>query len=222
MVKMGLAVAADLFQRVVTFGKAEQLQMLDKYVSKFKLSPSKKVLDFGCSSGFFAKYFTDRGLNYFGYDIDEEALKVAKFYHPQAYFSADLDGIEKKGPFDLIIISCCMHHIDDATLKPILKRLAGFLTSDGKLLVIDIIAQPEEKSLPLRLFRKMERGQHLRLLEDYTSIIKSTFTIDELYFETSHFMSLKKLPLYNKLMVAQCTPRSINPKILDTPETELH
>ena len=57
----------------VSWSKKRIIKILEKYVAT-----EMKVLDAGCGSGFFSKYFIDRGCETYSLDFSEQALELAR------------------------------------------------------------------------------------------------------------------------------------------------
>jgi len=57
----------------LSWSKKRIIKILDKYIKKDMV-----VLDAGCGSGFFSKYFLDRGCEVFALDYSQKALDVAR------------------------------------------------------------------------------------------------------------------------------------------------
>ena len=57
----------------VSWSKKRIIKILSPYINK-----GKSVLDAGCGSGFFSKFFCDQGLNTVSLDYSEQALEMAK------------------------------------------------------------------------------------------------------------------------------------------------
>lgn len=57
----------------ISWSKKRICRILDLFIGK-----DKKVLDAGCGSGFFSKYFCDNGTKVFSLDYSDAALQIAK------------------------------------------------------------------------------------------------------------------------------------------------
>lgn len=83
-----------------------------------------RVLDFGCGSGQFAAYVEAE--NYYGVDIDEQSLIIAKKDFPHHVFSHELPPQQEK--FDSIISMAVVEHV--AQPEEFLQMLAGYLIEE--------------------------------------------------------------------------------------------
>jgi SAM-dependent methyltransferase len=198
----------DLFQRILTWNKDEQRAHLRRRIGALQLPKGGKVLDFGCGTALFATVFRDANLDYCGYDIDAGLIAYASYLYAHGRFMDSRNELKKESPFDLILANCCFHHIDDTTLAEELGQMKTLMKSKGILIMIDILLPRDDTFLPRRLFRKLERGAHVRSLEDYRSIIERQFRIRKSDIERSHLFSIRKFPIYNDLAVFECEARA--------------
>ncbi len=78
---------------------------------------NKKVLEIGCSSGYYSEVFKKAGFNftYEGCDYSEEFIKMAKQRYPEKEFkindATDLNYTNNQ--FNIVISGCCILHIID-------------------------------------------------------------------------------------------------------------
>ena len=89
----------------------------------------KKVLDFGCGKGDFYGFLKDHGVktDYFGLDINENLISLAKSKYPEAKFTAiDMDESAFNMEFDVVFI-CGVFNLRVAgieeSMKAALKKL---------------------------------------------------------------------------------------------------
>ncbi|HBG62551.1 MAG: hypothetical protein A2Y03_08125 [Omnitrophica WOR_2 bacterium GWF2_38_59] len=123
--------SAKRFTRT-SWSKKRICRILDLFVGK-----DKKVLDAGCGSGFFSKYFCDKGAKVFSLDYSDEALQIAKritngktevlkkdLLSPN--ISADIH--EK---FDLIFTDGLFEHFSSGEQDIIFNNLFSMISSEG-------------------------------------------------------------------------------------------
>lgn len=199
----------DIIQRVLTFNKWEQREQLSKYLKSLNLPFGSKALDFGCGTGLFAMTFRKENLNYYGYDIDEQFVSYASFLYSKCKFTTSINNLEKEIPFDLIVTNCCFHHIDDQTLSIELSNIKRWLDNKGAFLMIDLLKPQNDSSILRRMFRKLEKGEYLRTLEDYKKILEQYFNIKKIDIEKSHLFSLKNNPIFNYLVIFKCKNKNL-------------
>lgn len=97
----------------------------------------KKILDWGCGSGIYAKLLTKKGAKVKGFDISKEMIDIAKDANPKLDLKV---GSGNKIPFnetfDIVYASLAIHYLDDwnKSLKEInrvLKKGGEFIFSIG-------------------------------------------------------------------------------------------
>ncbi|HUO64164.1 MAG TPA: class I SAM-dependent methyltransferase [Terriglobales bacterium] len=198
------ALINDLGQRAVTLNKWEQRRRLRGRLKALALPPGSKVLDFGCGTGLFANTFSESGLTYRGYDIDDRLVSFARRTHSGHVFASTRDEVARHGPFDLIVANCCFHHIPDDALAEELGWVKAILADRGTFLLIDIVARPEDRSILRRAFRAMERGAFLRREEEYVAIVGGHLAVRRVSAEQSNVLSIPNNPVHNNLVVIEC------------------
>ncbi len=110
--------------------------------NKLKLSAPIKVIDLGCGDGisaiYFNKYFKD--IDYQGFDISDESLKIAKARNIERCKFEYYNGITipvQNNLFDIVYISCVLHHIDFSQHLSLLKECLRVLKPEGKLIIFE-------------------------------------------------------------------------------------
>jgi cyclopropane fatty-acyl-phospholipid synthase-like methyltransferase len=197
------ALINDLGQRVVSLNKWEQRRSLHRRLKALALPPGSKALDFGCGTGLFAGTFAQSGLTYHGYDIDGRMVSYARRTHSGQVFVSTRDEIVRHGPFDLVVANCCFHHIPDDVLAEELEWVKSILADGGTFLLIDLVADPQDRSVLRRAFRRLERGLFLRRVEEYVAIVARHLVVRRVGADRTHMFSLPG-PVYNDLIVVEC------------------
>ncbi len=203
---MASAFLNDLAQRLITGNKWEQRRNLERKLQDLCAAPGEKVLDFGCGTGLFFPPIHAMGLQYFGYDIDENAIRYAsRLYSAGRFFSA-FDSRRAFAPYDIILANCCFHHLEDATLSRELQNLRDSLAPGGRFLLIDLLLEDEDNHFLRRQFRKLERGAFVRSETEYDRLVEPYFVIRKKEEIRSHVFSLKGNPIYGRLAIFECAP----------------
>ena len=94
----------------------------------------EKLLDFGCGTGLVSYNLTHLASTIVGYDPAPKMVEVfkQKSPSPSIYATTSLP----KGPFDLIVSSMAMHHIED--IGSAIATLAKLLAKEGTLCIADL------------------------------------------------------------------------------------
>lgn len=110
-------------------------------VSKLLDKKPSKILDFGCGTGrdteYIKKYFPKAEI--FGCDISQESLKLAEKYLPANHLfqNETVEQITEKGTFDLVILSCVLHHIEPKERCYWINGLKAVLNDGGHIAVFE-------------------------------------------------------------------------------------
>lgn len=115
-----------------SWSKRRILSVLEPYAAV-----GKNALDAGCGSGFFSKYFCDRGMSTVAADYSESALEMAKTVTQgkSRLLKADFlnEPLEKKlnERFDLIFSDGLLEHFSSSQQDAIIRNWASVLSKEG-------------------------------------------------------------------------------------------
>jgi 2-polyprenyl-3-methyl-5-hydroxy-6-metoxy-1,4-benzoquinol methylase len=109
-----------------------------------------RILDFGCGYGMLSNFLAlkspDRQV--LGTDLNKARIEVAKRSskgHPEVCFQLgdvrDFQGI----PFDAVVMTDVLHHIDDDNVRVLLQIIRSCLSDQGTLVVLDVDRSPIRK-----------------------------------------------------------------------------
>lgn len=121
----------------ISWSKRRILQVLER-----RVEPGKFVLDAGCGSGFFSKYFCDRGMRTTALDFSENALdRAAKVTKGAAKLvRADMvsDPLAEKlfGKVDLIFSDGLLEHFSPEEQDAIMQNFRSVLTDGGLVVTV--------------------------------------------------------------------------------------
>jgi SAM-dependent methyltransferase len=134
---------------------------------------SRRVLDVGCGTGTNAARFD--GVDYVGVDINDRYLQVARRRFRGRFITADLTtyDVSMLGTFDTILVNSFLHHLPDADVARILARLAGMLTADGRVHILELVL-PDQKS-PAWFMARLDRGRFARPLPEWCALFSAAF-----------------------------------------------
>jgi ubiquinone/menaquinone biosynthesis C-methylase UbiE len=111
----------------------ETKSLFDRY-----LFSGEKILDLGCGNGRYFEYLKDKNINYFGVDISENLIRIAKNKYPEANFQV-ADALNLPFPdnfFDKAIGVAVFHHIPSKELRfQFLKEVKRVLKPGGILIL---------------------------------------------------------------------------------------
>ena len=133
----------------------------------------RRVLDVGCGPGTSTRHFAHA--DYLGLDFNPRYVEYARRRYGRPFAVADVltyHAPEKPG-FDFILANSLFHHIDLGGVHRVLSQLAGSLTEDGHIHILDLV-MPEETSLA-RLLARWDRGDYPRPLAVWEGIFAEHF-----------------------------------------------
>jgi SAM-dependent methyltransferase len=120
-------------------------ELVESYVPR-----KGRILDFGCGYGMLSNYLAlkSAGRQILGIDLNRARIEVAKRSskgHPEISFQLgdvrDFQGI----PFDAVVMTDVLHHIDDGNVRVLLRIIRSCLSDHGTLVVLDVDRSPLRK-----------------------------------------------------------------------------
>jgi len=101
---------------------------------KARLQPGTKVLEIGCGTGVFTRLFAETQANIKAVDISPDLLSIASRkdyrYKNVTFINKNFTDCELDGPFDAVIGSSILHHLD---LDSALTKIFNLLRPGGML-----------------------------------------------------------------------------------------
>ena len=132
------------------------------------IDANSRVLEIGCGTGLFTEKFAATGARIFAVDISPELLAKARLRNlPPAevtFCERRFEDCDAEGPFDAVIGSSILHHLD---LDPSIGRMKELLKKGGR------ISFAEPNMLNPQVF--LERRFHLLPMFSYTSPDETAF-----------------------------------------------
>jgi SAM-dependent methyltransferase len=109
-------------------GQIRARRRADWITQKALLGPGKSIFEIGCGTGFFTEKFALTGAKIMAIDISDDLLAMAKLKKISEdrvrFIAGRFEDCQIEGPFDAIIGSSVLHHLDvKATLIKIRKLL---------------------------------------------------------------------------------------------------
>ena len=117
-------------------------------INFFKLKKNDKVLDVGCAKGFLVKDLLDQGIDAYGIDVSNYAIKNC---HPQvlgriAYGNAK-NLLFKNNSFDAVISINCIHNLKAKDCEAAIKEIERVSKSNKSFIQVDSYQNIREKKL---------------------------------------------------------------------------
>lgn len=105
------------------------------------IPPGTSILEIGCGAGGIIKYFSERGFNVEGLDLDQQYLEFGRS-NGLRLFASDLNSFSPSRPYRLIILSHVLEHLTQP--HKALETIRS-LMGDGSLLYVEV---PSLHSVP--------------------------------------------------------------------------
>jgi 2-polyprenyl-3-methyl-5-hydroxy-6-metoxy-1,4-benzoquinol methylase len=109
---------------------------------------AKRILEIGCSAGYYLFAFKKLGYQVYGTEFSSDAISLAKEWFDVNIFLSEFPPNELKGYFDVIII----HHVIEHVIEPrkFLNSAVEFLNNGG----IGIVQTPNYNSIGMKMFKE--------------------------------------------------------------------
>ena len=191
----GLRRAAERLLELPSVYRTWQAPFVSAKVKPFRayvdLPQVRRVVDVGCGPGTNARLFAN--CDYVGIDINPEYIRTAASNFPGRWLVGDVTD-ETTLPderFDCVFANSLMHHLDDQSVRKLLRRMAQLTTDEGRVHVLDLV-RPAHLS-PGRLLARLDRGRFARPIAQWRALF--TEHLHEEHFEPYSF-GLPLLPLW--------------------------
>lgn len=140
--------------------------------------PWSRLLDVGCGTAQILEYLPE-GIDYWGYDINPEyiAAAQAKFGGKGQFACRLLEECELDGilPFDIVIASGLLHHLDDDNARKVLRLARLALKPGGRFVSKDPVFAADQNHIA-RFLISQDRGQNVRDAEGYLALARYEFS----------------------------------------------
>jgi SAM-dependent methyltransferase len=146
-------------------------RILDRAFHEAGFDPrGRRVLDVGCGTGFFTRYYLERGANVTGLDIAPTSIERLSKQHPEAQFVlGDVSEVAIDGRFDVVNAFDVLYHItDDARWETAVRHLARAVEVGGLMLLTDTFAEralaaAHNRMRPLSRYRGLLQPEGLEI-----------------------------------------------------------
>ncbi len=124
-------------------GNEERRKMRFNILSDIGIFNGASVLDVGCGFADFYQYLNDNGVdvNYTGYDINPDFIKLCKEKYPEADFAVrDIQVDKIEGEFDFIIVSQVYNNKlsfdnNELVIRDVIEKLYNLLSDRGGIAI---------------------------------------------------------------------------------------
>jgi 2-polyprenyl-3-methyl-5-hydroxy-6-metoxy-1,4-benzoquinol methylase len=185
---------------------------------------NKRVLDFGCATGYFAQLLTTKGCRVTGIELNQDAAKVAEQYCEQVII-ADLDLVSlpeilPEQAFDVAIFGDVLEHLRDPWR--ILKETQKLLSQEGY--IVASIPNIAHGSIRLALLQGKFEYTELGILDNTHLRFFTRKTVEELLEHSGYFIETidrTKLPIFsNAPLIPQINKDDFNSEIIQQVEQD--
>ena len=161
--------------------------------SDYKIEDGGRILDLGCGFGDYARFFAGRCV-YLGIDHNASYVATARrLNHGLAvrFLVADVTDpvVVEHGPYDLVMLSGVLHHLDDELVKELAGQIAPLLNPGGRFVALEPVFDPDQ-GLLARLIIAADRGRHVRNAPGYIACLKDGFV----HISTRRVTGLLRIP----------------------------
>ncbi len=137
-----------------------------------------RVLEVGCGPGTNIEYIHE-GMEYVGCDLSERYVRYAqtKYAGRGRFIHAAVGELHHLNlpPFDFVLASALLHHLDDAQVNTLCREVNQLMTSEGSFIAIESCFSPEQTALE-RWIITSDRGHYIRYTEDFEKLLRHEFS----------------------------------------------
>jgi ubiquinone/menaquinone biosynthesis C-methylase UbiE len=173
--------------------------VLERMLFKIKDVYGKKVVDFGCGTGWLSELLLSQGAEVWAFDISEEAVKksreagirmnMAERIHAQAMAAEDL--VYEDNFFDIVVGAAILHHLD---LRLAAKQIHRVLKRGGKAVFIEPLGHNPIINIYRKMTPKLRSPDEKPLCKEDLLYLQRLFNSVEI--ETHYFLSIFALFWY--------------------------
>ena len=180
---------------------------------------NKRVIDFGCATGYFARFLREEGCSVVGVEINPDAAKIAEQYCDRVIV-ADLDytGVNEiigEEKFDVATFGDILEHLKDPW--QLLKSVQKLLNPEGY--IVASIPNIAHGSIRLALLKGDFDYQQLGLLDNTHLRFFTRKSVRQLFEETGYFIEVEDSTLVPIFHESPVTPtldvNDFRPELID-------
>ena len=135
-----------------------------------------RILDIGCGTARILDYLPE--VEYYGFDPSQRYIDEAvQRYGSRGKFHCSMleqAKVSDLGPFDVVIATGLLHHLDDKQAIQLLNLAQSALKPGGRLVTNDPCNDTVQNPIS-RFLVNRDRGQNVRTPSDYSTLAKSVF-----------------------------------------------
>lgn len=148
-----------------------------KFVGRFLHPQSgERILDIGCGTAPLLQFMPD--VEYVGFDLSADYIEQAKQMHGEKgqffHHELTLEVAQGHKPFDLVMATGVVHHLDDAEAETLFKVAHAALKPGGRLVTCDGAFEKGQNPIA-KLLLKLDRGEYIRGADAYNTIARRAF-----------------------------------------------
>ena len=178
-------IAEDTWGWGTPAGKLRAKRRAELILEGARIGPSSNVLEIGCGTGLFTERFVQSGANIIAVDLSPDLLALArrrKLLNVQ-FLEKDFGDCELDGPFDAVIGSSVLHHLD---LERTWSKIFNLLRPGGRM----SFAEPNMLNPQIYCERHF-RSFFPQVSPDETAFVRTRLTRD---LERAGFVSVEIRP----------------------------
>jgi SAM-dependent methyltransferase len=139
-----------------------------------KATPGSRILDIGCGTGEILAFLPNT-VDYWGFDVSADYVAAAKrrFGSRGRFIAGPVDEpqIQALHPFDIVVASGLLHHLDDEAVRELMRVVRLALRDGGRFASIDPTFVSGQNRVARWLIER-DRGLHVREPNGYAALIR--------------------------------------------------
>jgi SAM-dependent methyltransferase len=140
-----------------------------------KATGNARILDIGCGTGDILAFLPVTA-EYWGFDPSDRYIAAARrrFGSRGCFVKglADESKVNAMRPFDIVVASGLLHHLDDDAVRILMRIVRIALRDGGRFATIDPVFVSGQSHVA-RLLIKGDRGRHVRDPEGYAALVRT-------------------------------------------------